>query len=586
MKHLTYILVIFWTGLLQSQVEFTANVSRDRIAVNERLRIEFKMNVDGDNFTPPDFVGFQKVSGPSQSFTQSWINGKGSMTKSYTYILQPIKTGKLKIAQAVMTFQGNEYKTIPQEINVTGAVSQPKDPDDQSITADDGIHLVAEISNSNPYLNEAIRVVYKIYVDYDLDISLPIELDTPKYRDFWSQNIDNRNPQMRNGFYQGEPYRYFVWREAILYPQKTGTLEIEPMTLRVNVEVPTNLRDPFGKPYMITETKIVSADKRSINVKDLPLAGRPPSFTGAVGDFDFEVSADRVQLDAGESLTAKVQVSGSGNLKLMELPKLSVPQSLEIYEPERVNKVSTTINGMRGNIADQYTIVPQFGGKYVIPPVEFSYFDPEKEKYITKNSGEMMLMVEGDAPVNAATATASTPANKNQISATEPFAFIKTKTNLEPVNRSYFFNSTTYWSVIGGSLLLLPLVLILRGQREKRQADVVGNRLRRANKLSKKYLSAAKKNLGDHEQFYISLEKSLHNYLKSKLNIQTAEMSKERVDQLLEERGANAEVRAEFVALLASCEFARYTPSSEASMKEDYDKAGQVLNSIDKQIKK
>lgn len=588
MKYLIYILFLLSSYLTFSQVDFTANASRTRIAVNERLRIEFKMNVDGDNFTPPNFVGFQVVAGPSQAVSQSWRNGQSSMTKSYTYVLKPSKTGKLTIQQAVMTYDGNEYKTIPQVINVTGAVAQPKGPDDQSISVDDSIHLVAEVSDANPYLNEAIKVVYKLYVSNETGVTGWNELDSPKYRDFWSQNIDNRNRQVKNGTYQGQPYRYLVLREAVLYPQKTGKLEIEPLTLDVQVQIPTSRKDFFGRPYTTTVSRTVSAGKRDITVKNLPAIGRPASFTGAVGEFDFKVETDRAQLDAGESLTATVSVSGSGNLKLMELPKLKAPQSLEVYDPERINNVSTNIYGMRGSIKDSYTVVPQYGGKYIIPPVEFSYFDPKKEKYFTKSSSEMLLMVEGDAPTTASndTAVVSGSDSKNLIKSNVPFAFIKTDTQLIDKTKSYFFNTTTYWSILGGILLILPLVLLYRGQVEKRSADVDGNRIRTANKLSKKYLSTAKKNLGNHELFYISLEKSLHNYLKSKLHIQTADMSKDKVDELLEQRQASEVARKEFGELLASCEFARYTPSSEASMKEDYEKAGRVLNDIDKQLKK
>ncbi|OUS16670.1 BatD protein, partial [Nonlabens dokdonensis] len=478
--------------------------------------------------------------------------------------------------------------TIPQVINVTGAVEQPKDVDDNSMRVDDSIHLVAEVSNSNPYLNEAIRVVYKIYVANQTGVTGWNELDSPKYRDFWSQNIDNRNQQVKNGTYNGEPYRYLVLREAILYPQKTGKLEIEPLTLDVQVQIPTNRRDFFGRPYMTTTSKTVSAGKREITVKNLPVAGRPASFTGAVGDFDFKVETDKAQLDAGESLTATVTASGSGNLKLMELPKLKAPQSLEVYDPARANKVSTNIYGMRGSITDSYTVVPQYGGKYIIPPVEFSYFDPKKEEYITKSSGEMLLMVEGDAPTSTSATAANNAINgeRNVIQNNAQFAFIKTNTELIDQEKTYFFNSTTYWSILGGSFLLIPLVLLFRKQQEKRSADVVGNRVRTANKLSKKYLSTAKKNIGNHELFYVSLEKSLHNYLKSKLRIQTSDMSKDKVDLLLAERGAQTETRKGFVELLASCEFARYTPSSNATMKEDYEKAGRVLNEIDKQLKK
>jgi hypothetical protein len=588
MKNLIYVVIFLVSSLSLAQVDFTAEASRDKIAINERLRIEFKMNVDGDNFTPPNFIGFQVVAGPSQSVSQSWINGVSSMSKSYTYVLKPNKTGKLTIQQAVMTYDENEYKTIPQVINVTGAVEKPKGPDDQSISADDSVYLVAEVSNSNPYLNEAIRVVYKIYVSNQTGITGWNELDSPKYRDFWSQNIDNRNRQVQNGTYLGQPYRYLVLREAVLYPQKTGVLEIEPLTLDVQVQVPTNRRDFFGRPYTTTVSKTVSAGKREITVKNLPALGRPASFTGAVGDFDFKVETDRAQLNAGESLTASISVSGSGNLKLMALPKLKAPQSLEVYDPERKNNVTTNIYGMRGSITDSYTVVPQYGGKYVIPPVEFSYFDPIKEQYFIKNSAEMLLMVDGDAPTTAGANPVASTADetRNVIENNAQFAFIKTETQLENQTKTYFFNTLIYWSVLGGIFFILPLVLLFRGQQEKRHSDVVGNRIRTANKLSKKYLSAAKKNLGNHELFYISLEKSLHNYLKSKLRMQTAEMSKDKVSVLLAERGAMEGARKEFIELLASCEFARFTPSSEASMKEDYEKAGRVLNDIDKQIKK
>ncbi|PQJ31564.1 BatD protein [Nonlabens arenilitoris] len=589
MRHLIIfclVLITGWTSM--AQVEFTATPTRDKIAINERVRVEFKMNVAGDNFTPPNFEGFQVVSGPIQSFSQQWVNGKSSMSKSYSYILKPNKTGKVTIKQAVMEFEGAEYKTVPFQITINGAVDDPKDANSQEITADTDIHLVAEVSKSNPYLNEPIKVVYKLYVANNTGVSGWNEIDSPKYPDFWSLNIDNRNAQVKNGNYLGQPYRYLELREVVLYPQKTGELVIEPLTLDINVEVPTNRRDFFGRTVFKTVSKTVSAGSRKINVKSIPTAGRPASYTGAVGDFKFKVELDKARLDAGESLNAVVKVGGTGNLKLMELPKLKVPQSLEAYEPERGNDVKTSISGMKGTISDTYVIVPQYGGKYVLPPVEFSYFDPKKETFITLNSGETLIEVNGPAPASGSNSTVNKPSgvNKNFIGNDAQFAFIKTTTDFVNKEHKYFFNSTGYWAVIGGTLLLIPLTLLVRRKQEAIASDVVGNRLKTANKLSKKYLSAAKKNLGNHDQFYISLEKSLHNYLKSKLNIQTAEMSKDRVSELLLHRGATIETSKEFIELLASCEFARYTPSSDSGMQQDFDKASRVINEIDKQLKR
>jgi len=590
MRHLIISCLFILTSLSGvAQVEFIASATRNKIAINERVRVEFKMNVAGDNFTPPNFAGFQVISGPIQSFSQQWVNGKGSMSKSYSYILKPNKTGKVTVKQAVMEFEGAEYKTVPFQITIASAVDDPKDANSQEITADTDIHLVAEVSKSSPYLNEPIKVVYKLYVANNTGVSGWNEIDSPKYPDFWSLNIDNRNAQVKKGTYLGQPYRYLQLREVVLYPQKTGKLVIEPLTLDIKVEVPTNRRDFFGRTVFKTVSKTVSAGSRNINVKSIPTVNRPASYTGAVGDFKFKVELDKAQLEAGESLNAVVKVGGTGNLKLMELPKLKVPQSLEVYEPERKNAVKTSIAGMKGTISDTYVIVPQYGGKYVLPPVEFSYFDPKKESFVTLNSGETLIEVNGPAPTPGTNTTVNntgTEVGKNYIGNDAQFAFIKTKTDFENKEKTYFFNSTGYWTLLGGALLLIPIALLIRSKQEAMAGDVVGNRIRTANKLSKKYLSAAKKNLGNHEQFYVSLEKSLHNYLKSKLNIQTAEMSKERVSELLVERGATPETDKEFIELLSSCEFARYTPSTDSGMQQDLNKASKVINEIDKQLKR
>lgn len=592
MRFLISLLCILTGVLVQAQASFDAILSRDEIGLNENLRIEFKMNVNGDNFSPPDFNGFTVVAGPSTSISQQWINGRGSMSKSFIYFLRPSRKGRISIGKATMNYDGESYSTNTVTVNVTDAIQQSQQQGGSSYqqggtissdnTASKNIHLVAEVSNGNPYLNEPIKVVYKLYVSNNVGVGGWNEVKSPKYEDFWVHNIDNRDRQVQNGTYNGQQYRYLVLREAVLYPQKTGALTIEPLSLNIAVEVPTNRRDFFGRPYFSKEDITVSAGSRSIKVKDIPQEGRPASFKGAVGQLDFAVSLDKAKLNAGESLTATLKVSGAGNLKLLELPQLITPQSLEVFEPARVDKVTTSIAGMRGSIADDYTIVPQYGGRYKIPPVEFSYFDPQKNKFVTISSEELLVEVTGDAPTSA-NATAS---NKNIIKDNAPFAFIATKTSLQPKKQTYFFNSTTYWTLLGGAVLLIPLALVVRNKRESLAADVVGNRIKNASKLSRKYLSDARKNLGNQEQFYVSLEKSLHNYLKSKLNIPTAEMSKDRVDNLLEIRGAQLEPRAQFIELLTSCEFARYTPATIEAMEYDYEKASNVIDMIDKQLKR
>lgn len=584
-KTLLLAFVLMIPGLTLAQVQFEAKASKTKLGVNERLRVDFTMNEDGDNFNPPSFTNFSVVAGPNQAVSNSWINGKRSYSKTYSYFLAPKKRGKFTIGQAEITIDGNVYKTTPLQIEVTAAVEEPTDGNNSEYVASENIHLVAEISNTNPYLNEAITVVYKLYVSPRINVSDWRQLDNPTFSDFWSQNIDMQRLQVESGEYKGEPYRYVVLRKTVLYPQKTGKLDIEPLTLSVSVEVPGNRRDIFGNRFYETVDKTIAAGKRTIDVKPLPQEGRPPGFTGAVGkNLKFSVTADKQELNATESLQARVQVSGQGNLKLFDLPALTVPSSIEQYEPEYEEKVNTTLNGMQGSISNTYTLVPQTRGKFPIPPVSFSYFDLDSKAYKTLSSGEIILDVKA-SPGGQAASTGGTGVIARQVPlASNQFRYIKLKTNLKPIGKQPFIKSTLFWSLLSLPLLLIPLFILFGKKREAIAGDVKGQRLKKANKLARRYLSEAKRNLGDQEKFYDSLERALHNYLKAKLHIQTSEMSKEHIQELLEQRGVSTATVSNFIKLLESCEFARYTPASGVAMRQDYDRASEVISEIDKQV--
>ncbi len=579
---LSFFLLLSSVGF--AQVKFEAKASKQKLGVNERLRVDFEMNQDGDNFKAPSFNGFTVVGGPNQAVSQNWVNGRRSYFKTYSYFLQPTARGKFTIGQAEITIEGDIYKTSPIQVEVTAAVDTPTDGDNLDFVASENLHLVAEISNPNPFLNEAITVVYKLYVSPRISVSSTREVDNPTYKDFWSQNIDIRNWRVENGQYQGEPYRFVVLRKTILYPQKTGELEIEPLTMSVAVDVPSSRRDIFGGRLYETVEKTVAAGKRTINVKPLPDAGKPADFTGAVGKFDFKVIPGNTELAATESTTVKVQVTGNGNLKLFELPGLEVPASVERYEPERTENVRTDLNGTQGSLTDNYTLVPTRPGEYSIPAIRFSYFDVRSESYRTITSNDIKLEVDR-APAGSSPVAGNIGYGKQPVEVlTDQFRYIKLKTSLQPVGSGSFLGSVTFWSLITLPFAFLIGALLLGRKREAMMNDVRGNRIKKANRLARKYLSEARKNLGDHAKFYIALERALHNYLKAKLHIQTSDMSKERIKTLLLERSVDEQTSAEFNSLLASCEYARYTPSSNATMQQDYDKAASVISAIDKQI--
>ncbi|MBP0905626.1 BatD family protein [Mariniflexile gromovii] len=586
-KHTYLLLIVLVTSIASAQVKFDAKVSKQKLGVNERLRIDFEMNQDGDNFNPPDFSNFNVVGGPNQSVSNSWINGVRSFKKTYSYFLAPKSRGNFTIAQATINIGGETYKTVPINIEVTAAVEVPKDPNNPDYIASEGIHLIAEISKTNPYLNEAITVVYKLYVSPNIAVDNWNELDSPRYNDFWSQNIDTQGQKVQNGTFKGEDYRFLVLKKVVLYPQKTGKLEIEPLSLDIALRVPSNRRDIFGSVLMTRTNKVVSAGNSTITVKPLPEQGKPLDFSGAVGNFTFDVTPSKKELSASESLQLKVAVKGNGNLKLFKLPKVTLPSSLEVYEPEHKEEVNTTLAGMQGAISDSYTIVPQFKGKYPIPSISFSYFDLKTETYKRLSSDEIVLDVL-DGPINNANANSAAVANNGKqpvVLNKDQFAYIKTSTNFESVHSTTFFKTTTFWSLLLLPFLAIPLAIVIRNKKATRDADVYGNRIRKADKLARKYLSSAKKSLGKKEAFYIALEKALHNYLKAKLHIETYELSKERIDTLLTEKQVDAGVVKDFFSILESCELARYTPIDIVTMQEDYEKAAKTISLIDKQAR-
>ena len=470
MKLKLYIIAFLISYVSWAQVSFEAKASKTTLGVNERLRIDFVMNKDGDNFKSPSFDNFTVVGGPNQSISTSWINGKRTFNKTYSYFLAPKKRGKFTVGQATIEIEGATYKSSPLSITVTKAVDIPKDPNDPNYIADQNIHLVAELSNTNPYLNEAISIEYRLYVSPNTGVDNWRELDSPRYNDFWSQNIDVRGLKVQNGTYKGQDYRYVVLRKTVLYPQKTGKLNIEPLTLDVAVQVPTSQRDIFGRRLMKSASKTVAAGNRTIDVKPLPEEGKPEGFSGAVGNFDFLVSTNKNSLKATEAFQLQVQVTGKGNLKLVELPSPNLPSSLEVFEPERTENVKTRLSGMEGTILENYTIVPSYQGKYPVPPISFSYFNPKTKSYHTINSDEIIVDVT-EGPTS--TTTAGTPENtvatkQHVVSAGNQFSSFKTSTTLTAIQSSYFFKSNVFWLCLLLPFLAIPLAIVIRKKKAER----------------------------------------------------------------------------------------------------------------------
>ncbi|VAW24528.1 Aerotolerance protein BatD, partial [hydrothermal vent metagenome] len=450
--------------------------------------------------------------------------------------------------------------------------------------AQQNIHLVAEVSNLNPYVGEGIYVVYKLFVSENISVNDWRVSDSPQYNGFWNQDIEVKNINVRKGSYNGEPYRYIILKKAVLIPQRSGKLLIEPIKMDFSVGIPTGRGDFFGN--MITRNINYSTKSivKTVNVKALPEKGKPIDFSGAVGEFDFKVEANKNVLKANEATQIVVEVSGRGNLKLFDIPKITTPSELEVYTPEHKEQVLTSLNGLRGSIQDSYTVVPQFKGKYKIPAVTFSYFNPKNKKYHTIKSEDIIVNVTEGKELLSNNSN-SNSINKQQVVANDNnFRFIALKTKLKLKNKEIFLNSTKFYLLLLLPFLAIPIGVVIGKKRAQRAGDVFGNRIRKADRLARKYLSEAKKQLGNQEAFYIALEKALHNFLKAKLYLETSDISKEKIIELLQNKKVDESSINEFMDVLNNCDFARYTPTTNVLMKQDFEKAKKVITNIDKQL--
>ena len=573
-KKLLILLLTFNTLILSSQVNFDVSVSKSKLGLNERFRVDFVMNQNGDNFSPPKFENFQIIGGPNQSIKTSYVNGERNFSKTYSYFLKPLKKGRLKISQASIEIDNEIYKSLPIEVLITDSVKQPSDAVTQYYN-DDDIELRALISKGSPFLNEPITVVYKLYYKAPINISDARETETPKFKDFWSQTIKIPQLKVQREVYKGQNYNVVEWRKVVLYPQRVGELEISPLSLNLVLDVPTDKRDFFGNVIYDQTSQLISTGMRRINVKNLPTQGKPDSFSGAVGEFEFDVILNKNSLRATESFQAELKVKGSGNLKLFDLPNILVPNSMELFDPEREELISTNLSGMSGSISKLFTIIPRFQGNFPIEEVEFSYFNPETEKYKILKSPRLTIDVY-DGPALSNTITND---NSNIITSDDSFRFIKIKGNLREIKNDIFFESKLFYALVTSPFALLLSLLALtiyRRNRMESSDELIRIEERQINKM----IESAKDSVGDKILFYDKIEKAIIKSLIVKFSIRMESLNKDKIEQIGEEKGLSRNDITLIIRLIENCEKARYSQSSDSIMNKDLEYARKSIYAI------
>ncbi|MBR6140269.1 MAG: protein BatD [Bacteroidaceae bacterium] len=579
--------------------------------VGQRIRISYVANTqDIDDFHVDDFEGFNVLYGPSTSRSSSFSMSNGHTTQSstvtFTYTVVPTTEGTLKVPAAAIKVDGKTVKSGSPSIEVLPASQQQsqqpsggqqggnsRQQRQQQANSGGGqisgneLYMTVTANRQKIYEQEAVMLTYKLYTLVNIQ---QISGEMPQIDGCHVQELD-REAQLSLKYERvnGRNYGTAVWKQYVLYPQKTGKIKIPSITFDTQIEVQNHSMDPFdiffgGGSLSQMVRKQIKTTPVEIEVLPLPTP-KPDNFSGAVGKFTVSATLTPEQVNANDAATLRLVVSGQGNMKLMKAPKINFPQDFEVYDPKENNKTTNTATGAKGNITYDYVVVPRHGGKFSIPPVEFCYFDPEKERYNTVRTDSFSLAVAKakGQPV------AYTREQEDLNVLNKDIRFIKLG-ELESIETDDFFGTSTYW--LAYALLFAAFVAAFLWLRHKQKLNpnswsVKG---KKAGKVASRRLKQASKLLHakDDAAFYDEVMRALLGYAGDKLSLPVGELTKDNVISKLTQRGVEQGVVDAFIAVLSDCEFARYAPTSDPNMAKEkiYQQASDVITQMNALIKR
>ena len=584
------------------------------VVVGQQFQLVYVLNsVDEREFRlPPELSeNFDLLMGPSKSTsreTNMLINnqGKSSNTTTYTTTLTSIlvakKEGTFELGPATAKIKNSEYKSNAVSIKVLpqdkaaqtqqqgSGVQQGGNAASSNILSSENIFMQMIVSDRNVYEQEGLLVTFKIYAAVDLtDIS---DAKFPEFEGFLAQEIDLQGIKGLLENYKGRNYATYVIKQTVLYPQRSGKLEISGGKVRVSVRVPNQTRgrsffDDFFDSYQNVPVEL-TAPATSIEVKPLP-TGKPASFSGAVGNYTMKSEINRTELKANEAITIKLTIRGNGNIKLIKNPEVIFPNDFELYDPKPQNNFTVTAAGASGSKTIEYMAIPRFAGDFEIPPISFSYFDTKAETYKTISSEAYKIHVErgegsSDAPI------ISNFSNRESVQFLgKDIRYIKTNEVHFISNKEIFFGSFLYIMAYLMITVLFIVFFIIYRKQVRENSNIALVRTKKANKMAVKRLKQAEKLLKENkeEAFYEEVLRALWGYLSDKLNIPQSELTRENVATELTKYGVEEGLTTEFIEIINTCEFARYAPNKSTGamdklFTETIDAIGKMENTIKK----
>lgn len=608
------IMMMLISGARADDIKLTAS-ARSVVSVGDRFQLTYSVNTKGGQFSGPEIKDFRVLSGPNISTSQSYqvINGKmsASTTVSYIYYLQAFKEGHFEIPPASIEVDGETVRSRPVSIEVVqGNAAQSANTGNQDgnraeqqsdgLTKDD-VYVKTFISNRNPYQGEQVIFTYKIYTANVPISDIDIE-NLASFPGFWATNLtsDRQQIEPRQEVINGREYMTGELYKAALFPQKSGEIVIEPKKLNCTAQVRTQanrkVRDPFfdsffDDPFFNNQYQNVRIEMESnpvkLNVKPLPIDGKPAGFSGAVGQFNISASIDNESLVVNEAVTIKLVISGSGNLELINTPDINWPPDFETYEPKITKNIKTSATGVSGSRTFEFLAIPRSAGEFTVGPIELSYFNPAEGKYKKVATQAFNIQVDkGDQPTGAV--TYSGVAQEDIMYLGQDIRYIKTGKFSLSSRGQYLFSSPLYFMLLAlpPAILIIVALIVISSRRRRKDIAMVKNR--KATRVAKKNLKTANKFLKTHEKeaFYTEVSRALWGYLSDKFNIPLSDLSMDSVRGRLIAKNVSEESIDSFIEVLNKCEFARFAPGeSENLMHEIYQEAITFISRIESELK-
>ena len=597
-KRITLIIgLLLCTSLLFAQGKFVATASKTNVGVGEQFEVDFTINAGGTHYTQPDFHDFQVLSGPNISSSFASINGVSTMSISYGYILTATKEGTFTIDEAAIVLNGHTLTTNSIKIKVKGRAPPQQAQQAQAAAPDDNpkvdtkdlskqIFVRAVTDKTRAYVGEQIKVYYKIYTRVGILGGQPDK--APDLNGFWNQDVQSKGQNTwKSEVYKGIRYNVTTVKQSMLFPQHAGDLTIDPLAITFMVELRLPSRNVLDDMYGNVKDLKYSAKSQPITIHAmaLPTAGKPADFTGAVGNYTVYSDVDKKELKANETLNYTIDISGTGNLNLINSPKIAPPVDVEKYDPKTNDHIVVDSNGVSGSRQFSYLLIPRHQGNFTLNPVEFTFFNPSTQKYVTIPTKPFTIKVDkGDAQANVPAFNSSEQQDIKLLG--NDIRYIKTTSADVFKDGEGFYNSALYYILLLLGPVLFIGALFYRRWMTEYNSDIVRVRSREASRMAAKHLAFAQKELtaGNRSAFYDAVAKGLYGYLSDKLNIPVSDLNKENIITQLQARKLDSTIITQLVDTMDLCEMARFAPVTGISEQQVFDKAKNTINEIEDKI--